>query len=381
LGIYLDNSATSFPKPECVYAEMDYFMRNNGASPGRGNYAKAMEAGKLVYETRKVLAKLLGIKKPGQIIFTNNVTESLNMVLKGFLANGDTVLTSNIEHNAMWRPLKNLEKERQIRINQFRCTAEGKVDLQEIKEKLRQDTKLLAMVHGSNVLGNVLPLADIIALAHEKDVPVLVDAAQTAGVYPLDLERLGVDFFAFTGHKGLLGPTGTGGLYLREGLQLKTFKEGGTGSMAKSPFQPQNSPDRFEAGTMNTFGLAGLKAAANFLLAQGVEQIRAHDQKLIAHLRQGLAEQIPRAKVYGPPAGEEQLGLISLNIAGINPYDLALRLDEQFGIMVRAGLHCAPQAHQALGTLEVGAVRVSVGYFNTVEHMEQLLEALIKISK
>lgn len=376
----MDNSATSFPKPECVYTAINDFMRNNGASAGRGNYSRARDAEELIYLTRKSIAKLLGAKKASNIVFTSNVTESLNQVLKGFLNYGDGVLTSDIEHNAMWRPLNYLQQDKNININTFHCNKEGAVDLQEIKEQLNLNIKLVALVHGSNVLGNIFPLAEIVTLAHEKHIPVLVDTAQTAGVLPLNIEALDVDFLAFTGHKGLLGPTGTGGFYIREGLELRTFKEGGTGTISKSPFQPNSVPDRYEAGTLNTMGLVGLKAGAEFLLETGVERIHEHETALMSQMLNGLSN-IEDVVVYGAQNVKDRLGLVNFNIMGANPYDVSLWLDEHAGIMVRAGLHCSPQAHRVLGTLETGTIRASVGYFNTIEDVNFLLDAIKKFIK
>ncbi|MHB1365554.1 MAG: aminotransferase class V-fold PLP-dependent enzyme [Eubacteriales bacterium] len=373
--MYLDNSATSFPKPECVYAAVNDFMRNNGASAGRGNYTRAREAEEQIYLARKSIAKLLGAKKASNIVFTGNVTESLNMVLKGFINQGDSVLTSCVEHNAMWRPLNYLRQDKNINIHTFHCNKNGEADLQDIKELLNKDIKLVALVHGSNVLGSIFPIAEIIELAHQKDIPVLVDAAQTAGSIPINIEAIGADFLAFTGHKGLLGPTGTGGLYIREGLQLRTYKEGGTGTISKSPFQPNSVPDRYEAGTMNTMGLAGLKAGAEFLLETGVDKIRRHEIMLMTHLLNGLAE-IEEVELYGTKNAADRLGLVSFNIKGADPYDVSFWLDEHAGIMVRAGLHCSPQAHRISGTLETGAIRASVGYFNTAEDVFCLLNAI-----
>jgi len=355
-------------------------MRNNGASPGRGNYALAREAEELVYLTRKSVAALLGAKKASNIVFTSNVTESLNMILNGFLNDGDGVLTSNIEHNAMWRPLNYLQRDKNIKIQPFHCSKEGTVDLQEIKDQLNQDIKLVAFVHGSNVLGNIFPLKEIVKLAHEKNIPVLVDAAQTAGALPINIESLDVDFLAFTGHKGLLGPTGTGGFYIKEGLEFRPLKAGGTGTISKFPFQPDSVPDRYEAGTMNTMGLAGLKAGTDFLLQTGVDKIREHEITLTSQLLAGLAN-MNQVEVYGPQSAENRLELVTFSTKNINPYDVSAWLDEHAGIMVRAGLHCSPQAHRALGTIETGAIRASVGYFNTKEDIDALLQALSEYIK
>jgi cysteine desulfurase family protein len=375
LKIYLDNGATSFPKPDCVYDAVNTFMRENGCSPGRGNYANAMEAEKLVYETRKSITKLFSAERPSEIIFTSNSTEAINTVLKGYLKNGDAVLTSNAEHNAVWRPLKNLEKERNIEIHCFSVTRDGRIDLNEISEKLTDKIKLAAFVHGSNVFGNIIPVSEISKIARSKNIPVLIDASQTAGVYPINVIEDGIDFLAFTGHKGLLGPTGTGGFYIRGGLELDTLKEGGTGSMAKSPFQPELPPDRYEAGTMNIFGIAGLKAAVDHIRETGISKILEHERKLVERLFNGLKE-IPNLEIYGSVNPDEKLGLVCFNVGDIDPYKITSKLDEDFGIMVRAGLHCAPQAHRILGTGERGAVRVSPGLFNTEEHIDFFLESL-----
>jgi cysteine desulfurase family protein len=375
MATYLDNSATSFPKPECVYETMDSYMRFNGASAGRGNYTRAREAEELVYRTRKSLARLLDAKKPGNIVFTSNVTDSLNMILKGYLKEGDTVLTSDIEHNAMWRPLHLLQKERGIHIRTFHCAPDGTVDLQEIRERLSKGVSLVATIHGSNVIGNILPIAQIAQLAHEKEIPVLVDAAQTAGAYPLSIRESGVDFLAFTGHKGLLGPMGTGGFYLREGIRLETLREGGTGTISKSLDQPENPPDRYETGTMNMGGIAGLHAAAGFLTETGVDAVQRHESFLIRQLMEELSR-MELVELYGPALGQERLGLLSFNIKGVDPYKVSAWLDEQSGIMVRAGLHCSPQAHRVLGTVETGAIRASVGYFNTSDDISQLAEGI-----
>ena len=379
MKIYLDNGATSYPKPECVYNAVNDYMRNNGANPGRGNYSNAMDSDRLVYETRKTAAKLFGAKKPGEIVFTSNATEAVNIILKGFLKNGDEVLTSNIEHNAMWRPLKKLEDNRNIKINYFNVTKDGKVDLNEISDKLTAQIKLVAFVHGSNVLGNILPVAEISKLAQKKNIPVFIDASQTAGVYPINVIDDGIDFLAFTGHKSMLGPTGTGGFYIRNGLYLDTLKEGGTGSMAKSPFQPDLPPDRYESGTLNIFGLAGLKAAVDYIHEAGVLKILEHERRLLSRLLRGLKE-IPGVEIYGSLNPDEKLGIVSFNIKKRDPYEIASKLDENYGIMTRAGLHCAPRAHKIIGTEDRGAVRVSIGCFNTEEHIDLLLDALKNIT-
>lgn len=379
MAIYFDNGATSWPKPECVYTAVNDYMRNLGASPGRGNYQRAMDADQLVYKTRKALCKLLGAKRPRQIALTCNATEALNIALKGFLEHGDRVLTTSFEHNAMWRPLKVLERDCGVRIGQIPSAQDGAMDLDWLERELRAGARLVAVAHGSNVVGCVSPLSEIAALAHRYGAAVLADAAQTAGAYPVNVAASGVDMLAFTGHKALMGPTGTGGLYVSEEIQLRSFKEGGTGGMSASPFMPEDPPDRFEAGTMNIAGIAGLYAAVEFLLKTGVENVRQHETALMELLLQALAK-IPQAVCYGPDKAQNRLGLLSFNLLGQDPYGVAKALDGDFGIMSRAGLHCAPLAHCLLGTDPTGAVRVSIGYFNTAEEIEALSDALLQIA-
>lgn len=380
MPIYLDNAATSWPKPACVYEAINHYMQTNGASPGRGNYRRAMQADDLVYQTRKSICKLLGAKRPRQIILTSNATEALNMALKGFLKSGDHVLTTAYEHNAMWRPLKMLELDRGIQIECIPCSPMGVIDLQWMRERLQKgDIRLVAVAHGSNVIGCITPLAELIPLAHRFGAAVLVDAAQTAGIYPLNVASLKVDMLAFTGHKGLLGPPGTGGLYLDDQITLHTFKEGGTGGMSSSPYQPDDPPDRYEAGTMNICGIAGLHAAVNFLMQTGVETVRLHETKLLSLLLEKL-QAIPSITLYGPRQAEDRLGLLAFNLAGKDPYHVAQCLDEQYEIMLRAGIHCAPQAHTLLATETSGSVRMSVSYFTTPQDIQTLADALQQIA-
>jgi cysteine desulfurase family protein len=338
-----------------------------------------MEADRLIYETRRALARLLGAQRPGQIILTCNATESINMALKGYLRQGDKVLVTGYEHNAVARPLKKLEAERQVRVEMIPCTAEGLIDVSSVKAKLKDDIRLLVLSHASNVIGCITPLDEIAAAARERGAAVLVDAAQTAGAYPIDVTAVPVDMLAFTGHKGLMGPTGTGGLYLRKGIELSTLKEGGTGGLSLSPFPPDDPPDRYEAGTMNSSGIAGLHAAAKYLLEIGVRAVRAHEVELIGLLLDGL-DSIPGLTYYGPRSPEDRIGLVSFNINGHDPNKVSMRLDREYGIMVRSGLHCAPQAHRLLGTVPVGTVRASLGYFNQPQDIDRLVGALGEIA-
>lgn len=379
MGIYLDNAATSYPKPEGVYDAVGHYLRHIGASSGRGAYRRALEADSLVYQARKYLARLFNIKDVSRIIFTANVTESLNLALKGLLRNGDHVITSQMEHNAMWRPLKLLERERGIKISVISCPEGAPLDPEELERSISPKTRLVAVNHASNVTGTLMPVEDVGEICRRYGIPLLLDAAQTAGVYPIDVQKVNVSLLAFTGHKGLLGPTGTGGLYIAPGITLDPLKEGGTGGESLPEQMPSYLPDRFEAGTLNVAGIAGLGAAAGFILEQGVERIRAHEQRLTEFALEALKE-IPGLTIYGPPNARERVAVLSFNLQDIAPEEVAYVLDEVYEIMVRSGLHCAPQAHRCIGTAGRGTVRVSPGFFNTEEDLETLVKALREIA-
>lgn len=380
MEIYLDNAATSFPKPESVYQAVYDFMRNIGVNAGRGAYRRALAADKIIYETRRSLAKLFGIKEISRIVFTANVTEAINLALKGILQSGDHVVTTTMEHNVVWRPLKALERERGVKITAVPCDRQGRLTPRLVEEAINGSTRLIVLLHASNVTGTIMPVAEVGAVARRHGIPMLVDAAQTAGVLPIDVEGMGIDLLAFTGHKGLLGPMGTGGLYIRPGLEVKPLKEGGTGGDSLLEEQPPHLPDRLEAGTPNVSGIAGLKAAVEFILQEGVETIRKKEERLSA-LAWELLAAIPGVTLYGPPGAEERTGVISFNIEGLAPAKVGAILDEEYGIMVRTGLHCAPCAHRTIGTVERGTVRIGIGYFNTEAEIERLAEAVATISR
>lgn len=379
MPIYFDNAATSFPKPESVYKAVDYYLREIGASPGRGAYRRAAEAEKILYETRKLLGKLFNISDVQRIIFTANVTESLNLVLKGFLRPGDHVVTSAMEHNAVWRPLKVLEKEIGLRIMVISCKNGFAPSPDDIKAAVTTKTRLVSFIHASNVTGTLMPLKEIGKICRHKGVPFLVDAAQTAGAYPLDAVEDNISLLAFTGHKSLLAPTGTGGLYIAPDIELKPLKEGGTGADSIPENQPEKLPDRFEAGTINMAGISGLRAALDFILDNGLDRIRDYENELTAYALKKLND-IPGITIYGPQDADSRLPVISFNIKDIAAEEVAYVLDEVYEIMVRAGLHCSPQAHHTLGTLKGGTVRLSFGFFNTIEEIDSLCKALTQIS-
>lgn len=380
MGIYLDNAATSYPKPEPVYEAVYRFMRELGATSGRGAYSRALKADRVVFETRRALARLFNVKDASRIVFTSNVTEALNLAIKGLLNPGDHVVTSSMEHNAVWRPLKAMERERGVTLTQVVCTPDGRLDPADVEREIRKETRLVVLTHASNVTGTIMPIEEVGRICRKRGVVFLVDAAQTAGAYPIDVERENVDMLAFTGHKSLLGPMGTGGLYIAEGVELRPLKEGGTGGDSLLERQPNYLPDRFEAGTLNVGGIAGLGAAVEYILGEGVERIRAKERSLTEYLLQRLGA-VDGVRIYGPVDPEMQVGVISFNVADFPPEEVAYVLDDVYGIMVRAGLHCAPCAHRTVGTVDTGTVRVGLGCFNTEEHVDALVSAVGEIAR
>jgi len=374
MSAYLDNAATSWPKPEAVYQAVDHFMREVGATPGRGGHWREEKALRIADEARAALARLFHAPDPQGVAFTINATQAINMALKGLLKSGDHVVTSSIEHNAMWRPLKALER-RGVAVTAVPCAPDGTMDPADVEASLRPGTRLVAMLHASNVLGTILPVAEVGRIAHRHGVLVLVDAAQTAGAYPIDLEAMHVDLLAFAGHKGLYGPHGTGGLVVRPGIVLETWVEGGSGIESAREAMPAVLPARLEAGTQNMAGIAGLSAGVRFVLEEGVGQIRAHEMAMADLLIQEMQE-MPGVAVLGPRDPARRTAVVSVTVEGHLPDQLAAVLDQVFDVATRAGLHCAPQAHRVAGTLECGALRFSPGYFTTADEVQYAAEAL-----
>jgi cysteine desulfurase family protein len=377
MAVYLDNAATTWPKPESVYLAVDHFMREVGATPGRGGHRQEREASRLADATRVALAELFNAPDPQGVAFTLNATHAINMALKGILRPGDHVITSSIEHNALWRPLKALEQ-RGIVVTTIPTAPDGSLDPADIERAIRSDTRLIAMLHASNVLGAILPIADVGKITHAHGISFLVDAAQTAGAYPIDMEAMHVDLLAFAGHKGLNGPHGTGGLVVRPGISLETWVEGGSGVDSTPQTMPIELPARLEAGTQNAAGIAGLLAGAKFVREQGIPKIRAREMEVTSLLIESLAD-VPGLSVLGPCDPEQRVAVVSVTVTGYVPEQLADVLDEAFGIAARAGLHCAPQAHRTAGTLETGALRFSPGYFTTTDEVRYAAEALCAI--
>jgi cysteine desulfurase family protein len=379
--IYFDNAATSWPKPEATLAAMDRYSRTIGGSPGRSGHRLSIEAGRIVSDARETLAGLFGIDDPFRIVFTKNATEALNLSLNGLLAPGDHVITSGMEHNAVMRPLRELEK-CGVELSIVACSGKGELDPQKLASAVKGNTRAIFLTHASNVTGTVMPVREAGRIAREHGLVFGVDAAQTAGSLPIRVGDMNVDLLAFTGHKSLFGPQGTGGLYLREGLEkrIRPLTTGGTGSRSEFETQPDFMPDKFESGTINTVGLAGLAAGTGYLISEGLDSVRAREVMLTQMFLDGL-EAIDGVRVYGPGGASSRIPVVSFNIDGMSPSEVAQILDERFGIMSRPGLHCAPAAHRTIGTFPGGTVRFSFGYFNTEEEIEYALDALAQVKR
>ena len=377
--IYLDNAATSWPKPEAVYQTMGAFLREKGANPGRSGHDMAVAAEKVVEETRVLLARLLNAADEKDVIFTLNCTDSLNLALKGLLKPGDHVITSSIGHNSLTRPLRKLEHQGVGVTRVPPCSEEGFVSPRDIEQAIDRNTRLIAVTHASNVSGVIQPIAEFGEVARRHDLVLLVDGAQTVGALPIDVQAANLDLLAFSGHKGLLGPPGTGGLYMSKRAEVEPLKEGGTGTWSESEEQPSGRPHMYESGTPNTVGIAGLGAGLRYLMSRTVADIQMHKERLLDRLLGGLAA-IPGVTVYGPKDRTRRLSVVPFNIEGWTPAEVGAVLDQAFDIKVRTGLHCAPAAHKVLGTYPHGSVRASVGCFNTSAEIDLLLGALKKIA-
>jgi cysteine desulfurase family protein len=376
--IYFDQAATSWPKPDAVVEAVTAALRASSASPGRSTHAMSVTAARTVFRAREAMAELLGVDDSGRIAFTLNVTQALNTVLYGLLKPGDHVLTTSMEHNSVMRPLARLAEIRGVEVSVVEADRQGGIDPDDFRTLIRPTTRLAVVNHGSNVTGTLAPLAEIKAAL--EGLPLVVDAAQTAGVLPLTPVTEIADVLAFTGHKGLMGPTGTGGLWVRPGIAVGSLIQGGTGSRSEHEIQPDFMPDCLEAGTPNTHGLAGLAAAVDYILEIGLEHIRDHETALTKAFLDGLGN-MEGVRVYGPKNIKEITAVVSINIDGYSPSDLAFVLDREYGVAVRAGLHCAPRAHKTIGSFPQGTVRFSFGWFNTLDEVRRVLAALDEISK
>ena len=374
--IYLDNAATSYPKPRGMVAAMEECILKYCGNPGRSGHSMSMKTGEEVYHARRKIASLFGIKQPERLVFTQNTTEALNMGLKGVLQSGDNVITTTMEHNSVLRPLKALEK-RGVSQSVIRADREGYIKASEIEKAIRKDTKLIAITAASNVTGTRMPIEEIGELARRRGILFLVDGAQGAGSMAIDAEKMHIDMLAFPGHKGLLGPQGTGALYVSPEIRLKHIMEGGTGTDSKSRFQPCEFPEGYEAGTINAPAIIGLGYSAEFVEKIGPEVIGKYEEELIGWLDERLDE-MDFVKRYGPAACRKT-GISLINIRGVGAEEVTSVLSSKYGIAVRGGYHCAGLAHKTVGTWDEGAVRISVGPFNTRKDMEKLADAIREI--
>ncbi|MBP90596.1 MAG: aminotransferase [Planctomycetaceae bacterium] len=380
--IYLDNAATSWPKPDAVYAAVDNYMRKLGAPAGRGVYREAVEVERLVEQTRQYLTRLIGVDEPRRMIFTANGTDSLNLALHGLLRPGDHVVTSVCEHNSVLRPLKHLQQNLDVDVTRVGCDSCGIVSPDDIAHALTAQTKMIALTHASNVTGSLQPVAVVGQIAAEHGVLFLVDAAQTLGHLPIKVTETGAHLLAAPGHKGLLGPLGTGILYVGQEAEkaLNATRQGGTGTASEDDTQPTTLPDKYESGNHNVPGIVGLNAAVQHILQRGPDSIREHEEQLTSRLLVGLAK-IAGVTIHGPGDATLQAGVVSISIDGYDPQEAATILDDAYSVQVRSGLHCAPRMHESLGTLTTGGtIRLSVGIFNAPEHVDITVHAISELA-
>ncbi len=373
--VYLDHAATSWPKPPAVLEAVHHALEHESANPGRGSHRMAVQASRTLLNGRQQLARLLDVRNPIDIAFTANTTVALNMAIFGYVRPGDHVIATMTEHNSVWRPLEALKRSIGVTVTYVPVNEYGQLELHEVEQAFTAQTRLLICNHSSNLLGSILPVAELAQLAHRHGARILVDIAQSAGHIPVKLQEWEIDMAAFPGHKGLLGPQGTGGLYIMPDLDLSPWLYGGTGSQSEEADQPSVRPDRYEPGTPNTPGIAGLAAGVQYVLHQGIETIAAHEQKLVTRLMDGLSG-VQGLRILGPAAGEPRTGIVSFVMEQQDPAQIAFLLDRKYGIAVRAGMHCTPLAHRIAGTLATGSVRASVGYGTTEQHIDHLLEAV-----
>jgi len=378
--IYLDNAATSFPKPDRVYEAVARAMRESAGNAGRGSHRYASGAEQCIREARATVAGFFGISDPSRLIFTCNATEALNMGIKGTVGHGDRVITTRLEHNSVLRPLAGLATRLNISVTYIPVGGNGFVDPSDFQKALEAPTRLVVLNHASNVLGTVQPLADISAICRSHDVPLLVDAAQSAGKLPIDVSSPAIDMLACPGHKSLLGPQGTGCLYIREGIDIDHWREGGTGTNSEESKHPVEMPYRLEAGTQNFPAIVGLAEGIRYIENQGREQIHQRGMALTMRLADALSED-DRFILYGEVNTENHVPTLSLNLLGRDPGEVGIILDQAFGIAVRTGLHCAAPVHEALGTAPAGTVRISPGPFTTEQEIDALIDALMQIAE
>ncbi|MEA5096033.1 MAG: aminotransferase class V-fold PLP-dependent enzyme [Sedimentibacter saalensis] len=377
--IYLDNAATTYPKPKSVYKNVMDAMTKYGANPGRGSHAMAIEGARVIYETRELLAELFNLDDPMKVILTFNATDGLNMAIKGILRPGDHVVTTAMEHNSVLRPIKELENigvENTI----VSCSHEGKINVQDIEAAIKTNTRMVVTTHVSNLTGTIFPIEKIGEMCKRRNVLYLVDGSQSAGVLEIDMQKQHIDFLAVPGHKGLLGPQGTGALLINSDAEIKEIKEGGTGSESSNPHQPNFYPDKLEAGTHNLPGIAGLNAGLKYILNKGTKSILSHEKSILETFINEMRKN-PKIVIYGPEDINDRSGVVPVNIAGMDSSEVAYILDTEYNIAVRPGLHCAPLAHKTIGTENIGAVRFGIGPFTKRSDVIAAVKALNEISE
>ncbi|NQT77780.1 MAG: aminotransferase class V-fold PLP-dependent enzyme [Bacteroidetes bacterium] len=378
--IYLDNSATSFPKPEIVYEFMDSFYRTHGVSPGRSGFDAAIETEEIVQNTRKMLAGIFNGDDPNRLTFSYNASDSLNMILMGLAEKGDHVVTTKLEHNSVLRPLHHLELNGVVEVSHIPFDKQGYIHPDDIKKAIKKNTKMVVVNHGSNVIGTVQPIADIGKICKDAGVCFVVDASQSAGAIPIDMKAMGIDALAFTGHKCLMGPTGIGGSYIMEDLPIKGTRFGGTGVRSAQKTHLTEFPFRMECGTLNTVGVAGLYAGTKWVLEQGIEKLHAQEMALWEKLKNGVKD-IENITLYCADGPANRNAVLSMNIDKFDSGDVGTLLDVDYDIACRTGLQCAPLVHEGIGTIDIhGTVRLSIGPFNTEAHIDAAIEALKDIA-
>ena len=375
---YFDNAATSFPKPDCVLVAVEDCLRNYAANPGRSGHSMALKMDRAIYDTRERLCDFIGGEDPLRTVFTYNCTDSLNTAIHGFLRSGDHVVTTSMEHNSVNRPLMEMKNKGLIELTIVEGDRQGNITTEQIVTALRKNTSLVCMTHMSNLTGTIMPVEEVGKAIHGK-AAFLVDAAQSIGVLPIHVQEMQIDMLCFPGHKGLFAPMGTGGLYIAPGVELQTIRQGGTGSFSQDFVQPQIMPDRLESGTPNGPGIIGLGAGLSFIEETGIDTLHQQEMKRMGQMIDGIQDE-ERILLYGP-LDERQGPVLSLNIHGMDSAEVAYRLDQDYGIAVRPGLHCAPLAHKTIGTLDTGVVRFSFSYFNTEEEVDLAVDALRRIAR
>jgi cysteine desulfurase family protein len=379
--IFLDNGATSFPKPEEVYAFMDNFYRNFGVNPGRSGYDLCMETGELVEKTREMLTEIFNGKDPNRLCFSYNSTDALNLVINGILKEGDHAITTTIEHNSVLRPLYHLYKYNGVEVDYIPFDGKGFVDPDEFPKKFKKNTKLVIINHASNVIGTIQAIKEIGKHCRKNGIPFAIDASQSAGKIAVDIEEMNVDVVVFTGHKSFLGPTGIGGLYVREGIEIRHTRAGGTGVRSAVRTHLDEYPYRLEYGTLNILGVAGLQAGLKWIKKKGLNNIHEQEMKLTAMLRDGLKD-IEEVTLYCQDDLKDHISVFLFNIDGLEALNTATILDVDYNIACRSGLHCAPLVHEQLGTDKIrGAVRFGIGPFNTEAQIKTAVKAVKEIAK